>query len=49
VKGCSDTVLASRSAVSFPAIPSWPGTHISWTLLCLASISAMEILLQCLH
>jgi hypothetical protein len=37
VNGCSDPVLASRTAVSFPAIPSWPGTHISWTLLCLAS------------
>jgi hypothetical protein len=37
VNGCSDPVLASRSAVSLPAIPSWPGTHIIWTLLCLAS------------
>jgi hypothetical protein len=33
----SDPVLASRSAISLPAIPSWPGTCISWTLLCLAS------------
>jgi hypothetical protein len=37
VNGCSDPVLASWSAVSLPTIPSWPGTHISWTLLCLAS------------
>jgi hypothetical protein len=37
VNGCSDPILASRSAVSLPAIPSWPGTHISWTLLCLAT------------
>jgi hypothetical protein len=37
VSGCSDPVLASRSAVSFPARPSWFGTHINWTLLCLAS------------
>jgi hypothetical protein len=34
---CSDPVLASWSAFSFPAIPSWPCTHISWTLLCLAN------------
>jgi hypothetical protein len=37
VNGCSDPVLASWSAVSFPAVPSCPGTHISSTLLCLAS------------
>jgi hypothetical protein len=28
---CSDPVLASWSAVSLPTMPSWPGTHISWT------------------
>jgi hypothetical protein len=37
VNGCSDPVLASRSAVSLPVIPSWPGTHITWTLLRLAN------------
>jgi hypothetical protein len=37
VNGCSDPVLASWPAVSLPSIPSWPGTHISWTLLCSAS------------
>jgi hypothetical protein len=37
VNGCSDPVLASWAAVSLPTIPSWPGTHIRWTLLCLAS------------
>jgi hypothetical protein len=31
VNGCSDPVLANWSAVSFPTIPSCPGTHISWT------------------
>jgi hypothetical protein len=38
VNGYSDPVLCSWSAVSFPAIPSWHGTHISWTLLCLANV-----------
>jgi hypothetical protein len=33
----SDPVLASRSAVSLRAIPSWPNTHISWTPLCMAT------------
>jgi hypothetical protein len=37
VNGCSGPVLARWSAVSLRAIPSWPDTHISWTLLCLAS------------
>jgi hypothetical protein len=37
LNGLSDPILSSRSAVSFPAISSWPGTHISWTLLCLGS------------
>jgi hypothetical protein len=37
MNGCSDPVLASRSAVSLQAIPSWPCTRISWTLLCLTS------------
>jgi hypothetical protein len=37
VNGCSDPNLASWSANSFPAIPSWPGTHTSCTWLCLAS------------
>jgi hypothetical protein len=31
---CSDSVLANWSAISLPTVPSWPGTHISWTLLC---------------
>jgi hypothetical protein len=31
VNWCSDPVLASWSTVSFPTIPSCPGTHISWT------------------
>jgi hypothetical protein len=37
MNGCSDTVLAIWPAVSLPSIPSWPGNHISWTLLCSAS------------
>jgi hypothetical protein len=37
MNGCSAPTLASWSAVSFPAIPSCPGTHISCTLLCVAS------------
>jgi hypothetical protein len=37
VNRCSDPILASWSAISFPANPSWPGIHIRWTLLCLAS------------
>jgi hypothetical protein len=37
MNGCSVTVLANWSALSLPTIPSWPGTHIGWTLLCLAS------------
>lgn len=38
VNGCSDPVLA-RSAVSFPAMPLCPGTHISYTTLPLISLS----------
>jgi hypothetical protein len=30
--GCSDSVFANWSGVSFPTIPSCPGTHISLTL-----------------
>jgi hypothetical protein len=37
VNGCSDPVLAGWFAISLSKIPSWLGTHISWTLLCLAS------------
>jgi hypothetical protein len=37
LKGCSDPVLPNWYAVSFPTIPSCPGTHIGWTLLYLAS------------
>jgi hypothetical protein len=44
VNRCSDPVLASRSAVSFPAVPSLPGTHISWTLLYLASGNPRRVL-----
>jgi hypothetical protein len=29
VNGCSILFFASRSAVSFPAVSSWPGTHIN--------------------
>jgi hypothetical protein len=29
MNGCSDPVLANWSAVSFPTIPSCPGTHCS--------------------
>jgi hypothetical protein len=32
MNGCSDPILTNWSAASFPTIPSWPGTHISWTL-----------------
>jgi hypothetical protein len=37
VNGCSDPVFTRWYAVSFPAMPSCPGTHTSWTLFCLAS------------
>lgn len=33
---CSDASLASKSGL-LQAISSWPGTHISWILLCLVS------------
>jgi hypothetical protein len=33
VNRCSDPVLASWSTISLPTIPSWPGTHISWTIM----------------
>jgi hypothetical protein len=39
MNGHSDPSFASWSAVSLPSIPSWPGTHISWTLLCSASFA----------
>jgi hypothetical protein len=29
MNGCSAPILANKSAVSFPAINSCPGTHIS--------------------
>jgi hypothetical protein len=38
MNGCSGPVLANWSAVSFPTIPSCPGTHFSWTLLCITCI-----------
>jgi hypothetical protein len=30
---CSGHVLASWSAISLSTVSSWPGTHISWTLM----------------
>jgi hypothetical protein len=38
VNGCSEPVLASWSAISFPTIPWCPGTHISFEVIwCLSS------------
>jgi hypothetical protein len=37
INGHSDPNFASWSAISLPSVPSWPGTHISWTLLYSAS------------
>jgi hypothetical protein len=48
VNGCSDPVLAIWSAVSLTTIPSWPGTHISWTLLCLANCNCYYFVVELL-
>jgi hypothetical protein len=37
INGHSDPYFASWSAISLPTIPSWPGTHFSWKLLCLVN------------
>jgi hypothetical protein len=37
MNGCSDPVCANWSSLSLPTIPSWPSTHIGWTLLYLTS------------
>jgi hypothetical protein len=38
INGHEEPYLASWSAISFPSIPICPGTYISWTLLCSASL-----------
>jgi hypothetical protein len=43
MSGWSDPVFANWSAISLPAIPSCPGTHISWTLLDDSPVSGTQI------
>jgi hypothetical protein len=57
VNRCSNPVLASWSPISFPTIHLCPSTHISWTLLCLASCvrdwwqsqTSFEVIVKCFY